>query len=523
MKRTFYLFSLLLSLMVLSACSGDDEKELSTGSIRGIVTNANTHKPVPGCEVITSRNKRAIANAHGEYLLEDVFSGEETLTFKATGYVTQTAKVNVEAGKKVTADIEMTPHTVTYTIYPVDALLDFGVNTSVKNLTLRNPTAAPMEYKLTSNADWIIIEPSSGLIPADSDELIKVTINRNGLSDGNYDKIITLSTPSGPENNMNIRVLVDQGQGVRPTVKTVSAKQDGGKNAIAAKGSVAEMGSTRISSYGFCYSTEGTPSLENNSKRVDLGGLEGASDYSASISNLEFEKEYSVRAYATNETGTSYGDVIKVMVHKPGITEINTEEATDVKITSATLHGNIEVYMGADVTEVGFLYGTTSTPSLKQVINSYNSPTTIQSRSLKSPVSKLDAGTKYYYQSYALCADGSLEKGNLMSFTTMEYPTFTFNKIECEKKDVRYYHLEFDATIDPKGHNIIEAGFLWNSTDAMMTLENPRHKVVCQMNNNKISYVGDINNLDFNLYVRGYLIMSDGTAVYSGDPIHFRE
>lgn len=522
MKKIFYLFSLLLSLLVLGACSGDDNPVM-LGDIRGVVKSAKTNMPVPGCEVITSKNKTAITNAQGEFLLEGVMTGDEILTFRATGYVNQTTNVVVEADRTVTANVELIPHTITYSIYPVDPLLDFGVNTSVKNLILRNPTAAPMEYKLTSSASWLIIEPSSGLIPANQEETIKVTVNRNELSEGSYEQIITLITPGGPENNMNIKVLVDQGKGVRPTVNTVSAKQIGGNNSIEAKGSVVEMGSTRITSYGFCYSFDVAPTLENNAKVIDLGDLQGSSDFSSVLSDLEFDREYSIRAFATNEAGTSYGETIRLMAQKPGIKEMKTDEATSVGITTADLHGSIKVFMGANVNEIGFLYGTTSTPSLKEIVDSYSTPTGIKSRNVDSTLKGLEAGTKYYFQTYALCEDGTVEKGNIMSFTTMEYPTFTFNKIECKKIDVRYYHLEFDATIDPKDHTIVEAGFLWNSTDAMLTVENPRHKVVCQMNGNKISYNGDINNLDFHLYVRGYLIMSDGTVRYSGEPIRFDE
>lgn len=522
MKKTLYLFSLLLSILVLGSCSGDDAV-VPVGSVRGVVTNSKTGQPVPGCEVITSKNKTAITNAKGEFQLNDIVAGNETLSFKATGYVSQTTNVTVESGRTASVNIELVPHVITYSIYPVDPLLDFGVNTSVMNLTLRNPTSAPMEYKLTSNASWITMEPSSGLIPADKDENVKVTINRNSLSEGNYEQVITLVTPGGAENNMNIKVMVDQGAGIRPSVNTLSAVQDNGKNAIQAKGSVVNMGSTRISSYGFVYSVEMVPTLENCAGKIDLGALPGTTDFSYLFTNLEFEKEYYVRAYATNEAGTSYGETINLTLHKPGIQQMLTDQATAVKITTADLHGSIKVYLGADVNEVGFYYGTTPTPSLKNIVNSYPNGTTIQSRNVESSLEGLQPGTKYYYQTYAQCVDGSVEKGNVMSFTTMEYPTFTFNKIECEKINVRYYHLEFDATIDPKGNTIVEAGFLWNSTNAMLTMDNPRHKVVCQINNNKISYNDDINNLDIHLYVRGYLIMSDGTVVYSGEPLCFDE
>ena len=522
MKKKLYLFSLLLSLLCLNACSGDDN-DVANGSIRGVVKNIKTQMPIPGCEIVTGKNQTAISNARGEFQLNEVPPGNQTVTFKATGYVTQTTQVSVASGKTVTANIELTPHVITYSIYPVDPLLDFGVNTSVKNLILRNPTEAPMEYSLSSNASWISIEPSSGLIPAETEESVKVTVNRNGLAEGNYEQLITLSTPTGPENNMTIRVLVDQGTLVRPSVNTLSAVQDGGNNAIEAKGSLVNLGSTRVTSYGFCYSFNGAPTLDNNEKIIDLGAIQNTTEFTTLIKDLEYNREYWVRAFATNEGGTSYGETIRVEVLKPGIQEMTTGEATAVSITSADLHGNIKVYRGADVKEIGFYYGTTPTPSLKQVVNSYKTPATIQSRNVDSSLTGLQDGTKYYFQTYALGADDTVVKGNVMSFTTKEYPTFTFDRIECKKVDVRYYHLEFNATIEPKGNTIVEAGFLWNSTDSSLTYENPRHKVVCQINNNKISYSGEINNLDFHLYVRGYLVMSDGTVRYSGAPIRFDE
>ncbi|UII80816.1 fibronectin type III domain-containing protein [Flagellimonas sp. CMM7] len=73
---------------------------------------------------------------------------------------------------------------------------------------------------------------------------------------------------------------------------------------IEASSSVIASGSSLISEKGFVWNTLPNPTISNN--RLSLG--QGIDSFSATIESLETDTTYYVRAYATNDGGTSYGE-----------------------------------------------------------------------------------------------------------------------------------------------------------------------------------------------------------------------
>lgn len=90
-----------------------------------------------------------------------------------------------------------------------------------------------------------------------------------------------------------------------PTVSTVSISENAQTTAICG-GNITSDGGADIEERGVCWSTEQNPTI-NNSKTND--GI-GTGIYSSLITGLTPNTRYYVRAYATNISGTSYGDQI---------------------------------------------------------------------------------------------------------------------------------------------------------------------------------------------------------------------
>ena len=159
-------------------------------------------------------------------------------------------------------------------------------------------------------------------------------VNEIGVAYGNE---ITFSTLSNAE---------------KPTVLTKEVTNIMDVSAVV-NCEVTENGGAEITECGVCYSTTNNqPDLNDLSVKAAKAGV---GDYSVTLSSLNFETQYYVRAYATNEAGTSYGETMtfttmeefKEMIVLAG-------EVTDVTRTEATVSATLRY--GVDVTERGFIY-----------------------------------------------------------------------------------------------------------------------------------------------------------------------
>jgi len=86
------------------------------------------------------------------------------------------------------------------------------------------------------------------------------------------------------------------------------------------KSEIVSNGGGAITANGVCWSTSQSPTITDN-KSIDSIGVAsfgiGAVSYTNSISGLSANTKYYVRAYATNISGTSYGNVLSFNTLKP--------------------------------------------------------------------------------------------------------------------------------------------------------------------------------------------------------------
>jgi len=173
-------------------------------------------------------------------------------------------------------------------------------------------------------------------------------------------------------------------------------------------GNVTSAGVASVTSRGFLYGTN-----SSDLTQTVLGGS-GTGSYTASLSGLTSGTTYYYKAFATNNAGTAYGEIMSFTT--PNLPTVTTGSASSVTATGATLSGNVTSAGGATVTARGFLYGT----------NSNNLSQTVQNGSGTGSFTKsltgLTSGTTYYYKAYATNSAGTAY-GELMSFTTQTAST----------------------------------------------------------------------------------------------------
>ena len=97
-----------------------------------------------------------------------------------------------------------------------------------------------------------------------------------------------------------------------PTVITNNAENITVSSAKC-KGTLSDDGGNPLTALGFCWSTESSPSISDNHTTVSVV----TGDFSSTINGLEANKTYYVCAYATNNLGTKYGNVVSIKTLPP--------------------------------------------------------------------------------------------------------------------------------------------------------------------------------------------------------------
>jgi uncharacterized protein YjdB len=149
------------------------------------------------------------------------------------------------------------------------------------------------------------------------------------------------------------------------------------------------------------------------------GSVSTPYSYEYDLSGLEPGKTYYFRAYAVNAAGVAKGSVLSFRTSAPQINPPTVyTKASDARETSAVLYGSVEANGGSQVTECGFYWGTSSSPSTRvKVAGSVSTP-----YSYEYDLSGLEPGKTYYFRAYAVNAKGS-GYGTVKSFTTPKIAT----------------------------------------------------------------------------------------------------
>jgi hypothetical protein len=149
----------------------------------------------------------------------------------------------------------------------------------------------------------------------------------------------------------------------------------------------------------------------------------GPGSFSTPLTNLEYNTIYSVKAYAANEVGMGYGDLVYFTTLDADECDVKFKVSTNIPIilssTDATLGGKVTSDGNSTVTERGIYWGTSPDPQLtgtKLVIGSGPG-------SFSTNLSGLSPDETYYVIAYAINTDGP-SYGIQKTFTTQ--PTILF-------------------------------------------------------------------------------------------------
>ena len=178
-------------------------------------------------------------------------------------------------------------------------------------------------------------------------------------------------------------------------------------------GTVTSDGGTTVTARGVCWSTTTNPTTSNS---FTTNGS-GIGTFTSSLTGLTAGTLYYVRAYATNISGTAYGNQITFTTLSPSLPTVTTTAITNITQTTATGGGNVTSDGGTPVTARGVCWSTTANPTTS---NSFTTDGT-GTGSYVSNLTGLTANTLYYVRAYATNSAGT-SYGNQVTFTTLAYP-----------------------------------------------------------------------------------------------------
>jgi hypothetical protein len=271
-------------------------------------------------------------------------------------------------------------------------------------------------------------------------------------------------------------------------------------------GNVTSDGGTPVTARGVCWSTTANPTTSNS---FTTNGT-GTGSYVSNLTGLTANKLYYVRAYATNSSGTSYGNQVTFTTQPYPLPVVTTSTISNITQTTAIGGGNVTSDGGTPVTARGVCWSTSANPTLS---NSYTSDGT-GTGTYTSNLTGLAANTLYYVRAYATNISGT-SYGSQITFTTLPYPlpTVTTSTIT----NITLTTATGGGTVTSDGGTPVTArGVCW-STSANPTLSNS----FTSDSTGTGSYTSNLTGLTANTlyYVRAYATNISGTTY--GKPVTF--
>ena len=203
-----------------------------------------------------------------------------------------------------------------------------------------------------------------------------------------------------------------------PVVTTKDVEEITTESAVGG-GEVTDDGNCEVTARGVCWSTKQNPTTEDN-KTTDGAGL---GSFTSNLTNLEENTTYYVRAYATNEAGTAYGEELTFTTLKGiELPAVVTSDITEVTHNSAVSGGNVTDDGGAEVTARGVCWSTNQNPTIE------DNKTTDGAGlgSYTSNLTNLESNTTYYVRAYAINEAGTAY-GSIYVLETEKETTGTVN------------------------------------------------------------------------------------------------
>jgi hypothetical protein len=177
-------------------------------------------------------------------------------------------------------------------------------------------------------------------------------------------------------------------------------------------GTIISDGGLPITLKGVCWSTETAPTIKDSFTSDSI--VSDSGNFYSKLNGLTFNTTYYLRAYATNSTGTGYGNEISFKTSDVQVPILNTTLVKDISFTTATCGGNIISNCGSEILTCGICWSTDFYPDIDDCKTSDEKDKV----SFINEITGLSSNTNYYVRAYASNKAGT-GYGNNVSFVTL--------------------------------------------------------------------------------------------------------
>ena len=281
-------------------------------------------------------------------------------------------------------------------------------------------------------------------------------------------------------------------------------------NSATSGGNITSNGGGLITARGVVWSTSQNPTVSLSTKTSNGTG-DGI--FSSSLTSLSTNTKYYVRAYATNSSGTTYGNEISFTTIN-NLPIVTTSDATAITATTAILNGNVSSAGIGTVTQKGVVWSNVTNPTISSNLGNLTVGSGLGSIAV-GPTG-LTPGATYYARAYATNSNGTAY-GNEITFITIipNLPTLTTTDVS---NNTTGNSATSGGNITSNGGGLITArGVVWS------TSQNPIVSLSTKTSNGtgdgtfSSSLISLLTNTTY--YIRAYATNSTGTAY--GNEISF--
>ena len=294
----------------------------------------------------------------------------------------------------------------------------------------------------------------------------------------------------------------------KPAVTTGTVSNITGSGATIS-GNLDDLGSgaSSVSQYGHCWSSETTTPITDNSK-TSLGSRNTKGAFESTVVGLSQGTLYYIRAYATNDAGTTYGNLVSfTTTQEVTVPVVTTSSVSSITQSSAVSGGNVTSSGGATVTARGICWNTAGNPTISDDHTNDGSG----QGSFTSNITGLSPNNTYYVRAYATNSAGTAY-GNQISFTAGQAVTSPVVTTASISSVTQTTAVSGGNITSDGGATVTARGVCWNTSGSPTTSDD-----LTDDGGGTGSFTSNITELSSNTtyYVRAYATNSAGTS-YGG-------
>ena len=306
--QSFLVICMALCTMAFLAISCAEDIIDINGSIQGVVKDYRTGALLSNCQVsLSPSGKSALTGSDGLFEFNDLDQRSYTLSFSKAGYEEATKTVEVISGERTSVNITLKSKSA---FASSSNKLDFGDLSSSMELYFFNNSDESCTFSISNIPAWASVSHTSGSVAAGGTFAMTVSVNRDNVDYGPYTQILSVAYQGKTSGTINITLQMQKVQLTAPKVTIADAAENVTQNEFTISGELTATGGAEVTSYGHCWALSENPTIDNY--RTDNGATTSIGTFKSVVSGLASGTIYYVRAYATNQYGTTYSKQIVV-------------------------------------------------------------------------------------------------------------------------------------------------------------------------------------------------------------------